>query len=223
MKDKSIFFFGGGKNSNSSLNDVNILEIDPQPPCKSIKFSTKDRMFENLKIYYNNPFLCDIIIVMENSDSIFYAHKFVLSILCEKFRAMFSYGFEENINQVLHIRYHFKHFEVILKYLYFGDIDDLIGNDWFFSDFTQLLNIADEYLLEEVKNWAQVKLIKIVDVNNFHYIDFFAKKFSAEMLIQYCHWYCRHHKNSIANASVGLDLSELSINDTFKGCDVGEI
>jgi hypothetical protein len=223
MKDKLIYIFGGGKNSNSSMNDVNVLEIDPQPPCKSMKFSTKDKMFENLKSFYNNPFLCDLIIVMEKSDSIFYAHKFVLSILCEKFKAMFSFGFEENINQVLHVKYSSKHFEVILKYIYYGDIDDVTGNDWCFSDFTQLLHIADEYILEEVKNWTQVKLIKIIDVNNYYYINYFAKKFCADKLIEYCDWYHRHHKNSIVNGSEGLDLSELSINDTLKGSDIGEI
>jgi hypothetical protein len=216
VRDRLIYIYGGGKNSNSSLNDVHVLEIDPEPPCRTVKFQAKDRMFENLKNFYNNPFLCDIIIIMEKSDAVFYAHKFVLSILCEKFKAMFSFGFEESINQVLNVKYNAKQFEVILKYLYTGDIDDMLCSDWCFSDFTQVLKISDEYLLEEVKDWAQVKLVKIIDVNNFYYIFYFAKKFCAEILIEYCCWYHRHHKNSIPNGSLGLDLSELTINESNK-------
>jgi hypothetical protein len=54
-----------------------------------------------------------------------------------------------------------------------------------------LLRAADEYLLEEVKNYCQFHLIKLIDDNTFQIIAETGELYSAERIVEYCQWYQR--------------------------------
>lgn len=52
-----------------------------------------------------------------------------------------------------------------------------------------LLRAADEYLLEEVKNYCQFHLIKLIDDNTFLIIAETGELYNAERIVEYCQWY----------------------------------
>lgn len=189
-----------------SLNSMHILEVDPEPSFKSGKFKTKEKILESVKKFYNNSFLSDVTLVNKKYDWIFHGHKFVLSLICEKFRAMFSSGCKESLKNEIELNYDPRIFNVILKYLYSGDIDETNINSWIINDYIEIMKISDELFLQEIKEWSERKVIKFIHQDNFLIIYYYAKRYSAEILIEYCNWFHRQ------NSHLELDsISELSL------------
>ena len=54
-----------------------------------------------------------------------------------------------------------------------------------------LLRVADEYLLEEVKTHCQIELIKLIEDHTFHTISEMGELYNAEKIIEYCQWFQR--------------------------------
>ncbi len=246
-----VFIYGGGRNSNSSLSSIHLLEIDPEPKLE--KKNPQGKTVMNLAKFFNNSFLSDVTIytsdtkidtgsgintsssasnnseINTNSNlnsnlnsnsndttytqSFFYGHKFILSLLCEKFKAMFSLTFEESTNEIIRVKYSYKCFEVILKYLYTADVnyDPDKLKSFNMPDFIEVMKIADEYLLDEVKDWCQYQISRRIDNSNYYLIAQYAKKFNADFLAKYCVWYQRQNKKSIMMASIDFSYSDLSL------------
>jgi hypothetical protein len=190
---------------------MHILEVDPEPVFKPAKLKTKEKLLDGVKKYYNNPFLSDLKICNKKYDWTFFGHKFVLCLICEKFRAMFSSGCKESLNQEIYIDYDPRIFSAILKYLYSGEIDESNFQTWVLDDYLDLMKISDELLLQEVKEWSEMKIIKYIHHENFLFIYYYAKRYSADILIEYCKWYHRQ------NAHLDLDnISEQSLSCSYK-------
>jgi hypothetical protein len=51
------------------------------------------------------------------------------------------------------------------------------------------LRVADEYLLEDVKNACQLELIKLVDENTYQNISEMGELYNAERIVEYCQWF----------------------------------
>lgn len=51
------------------------------------------------------------------------------------------------------------------------------------------LRVADEYLLEDVKNQCQTKLITMIDETTFNLISEIGELYNAERIEEYCNWY----------------------------------
>jgi len=71
------------------------------------------------------------------------------------------------------------------------------------------LRVADEYLLENVKCYCQLELIKLIDDNSYDTIQSMGEIFNAEKIIEYCQWFHRRRAqrynlttNSVQSESV---------------------
>ena len=53
------------------------------------------------------------------------------------------------------------------------------------------LRVADEYLLEEVKNHCQNELIKLIDEYTYQAICEMGEMYNADRIVEYCSWYQR--------------------------------
>jgi len=103
----------------------------------------------------NNPLHSDVSFVVQ--DKVFYAHKIIVSMLSEKYKAMFTGGLKESQgNQTIivnHISYEV--FEQIMQYLYTGDFK-LDEKNISMDQIVDILRVADQEFLDDVS-------IKFVD------------------------------------------------------------
>jgi len=83
----------GGSYGQDYLKDVYELNTDPCPEW-DFESTSKSRLFEYIAKLVNNPDLSDVTFMVENKP--FYAHKNIVSILSEKYRAMFTAGMKES-------------------------------------------------------------------------------------------------------------------------------
>lgn len=83
----------GGSYGQDYLKDVYELNTDPCPEWDFVP-TGKTRLFEGIVSMLNNPDLSDVTFMVEGKP--FYAHKNIVSILSEKYRAMFTAGMKES-------------------------------------------------------------------------------------------------------------------------------
>ena len=85
----------GGSYGQDYLKDVYELDTDPCPEW-DFEPKSKTRLFEGIASLLNNPDLSDVTFMVEGKP--FYAHKNIVSLLSEKYRAMFKAGMMESQN-----------------------------------------------------------------------------------------------------------------------------
>lgn len=151
----------GGSYGQDYLKDVYELDTDPIPD-QEFENKGKQRLMQGIAAMVNNPLHSDVTFVVQ--DRQFYAHKIVVSVLSEKYRAMFTGGMKESVgNQTIvlnHINYDV--FEQIMHYLYTGDfaLDETNTN---FDQIVDILRVADEEFLDDVSRsllmCCQIKML----------------------------------------------------------------
>ena len=123
----------------------------------------------------------------------FYAHKNIVSILSEKYRAMFTAGMKESQSQqvvpITHISYSV--FEQIMRYLYSGEFSFREDEEENIDAIIDILRVADEEFLDDVKMKCEQRLIKLCSAQSFVYIDHIADLYNANRLKEFCQWYQR--------------------------------
>jgi hypothetical protein len=72
------------------------LDTDPSPEW-DFEPKSKGRLIEGIAQMINNPDLSDVTFMVEGKP--FYAHKNIVSLLSEKYRAMFKAGMMESQNK----------------------------------------------------------------------------------------------------------------------------
>ena len=144
----------GGSYGQDYLKDVYELDTDPMPEWDweshgnvrgplNLSFGIASMM--------NNEDFSDVTFVVEGKP--FYAHKSIISILSEKYRAMFKAGMMESqtdktMIRVDHISYPV--FELIMKYLYTGYFEPCAEYLQSIEMMVDILRVADEEFLDEV-------------------------------------------------------------------------
>ena len=53
------------------------------------------------------------------------------------------------------------------------------------------LRVADEYLLDDLKNLCQKELIELIDEDTYQSISEMGELFNADRIVEYCQWYKR--------------------------------
>ena len=70
------------------------------------------------------------------------------------------------------------------------------------------MRIADEYLLEDVKNHCQNELINLIDETTYQTISEMGELYNADRIVEYCQWFQRrklqhydfqHHSHDIGS------------------------
>lgn len=67
-------------------------------------------------------------------------------------------------------------------------------NDTSMEYLIEFLQVADEYLLEQLKEECECRLSEMLSIDNFVAIKEAAEKFNAEQLLKFCHWFERRHR-----------------------------
>jgi leucine-zipper-like transcriptional regulator 1 len=83
----------GGSYGQDYLKDVYELDTDPIPDW-DFDNNSKTRLAAGVAAMVNNPEFSDVTFVVQ--DRRFYAHKIIVSILSEKYKAMFRAGMMES-------------------------------------------------------------------------------------------------------------------------------
>lgn len=128
-----------------------ILDTDPCPQFLYAP-SSKNRLLQGIRDYANQQEFSDITFIVEGKK--FHAHKLILSLLSERFRAMFSNGMIESKKSEIEINnISYPVFSSIMQYLYTGDFHfgaDLEGQEHSLEYLFEFLRVSDEYILEDV-------------------------------------------------------------------------
>jgi leucine-zipper-like transcriptional regulator 1 len=109
-------------------------------------------LLQGIRDYANRLEFSDITFIVEGKK--FFAHKLILSLLSERFKAMFSIGMAESKQKEIEIHnISYPVFSSIMQYLYTGDFHfgaDLEGQEHSLEYLFEFLRVSDEYILEDV-------------------------------------------------------------------------
>ena len=108
----------------------------------------------------------------------FKCHKFILSARCEFFRSMFNHEMKESANNTVDLPdIQVKTLKNLLKYFYTDTINEVD---------LELLKIADQYLLKDLKDYCESVLSKSVQVQDAAKIFVLARSITASKLANAC-------------------------------------
>jgi len=83
------------------------------------------------------------------------------------------------------------------------------------------LRVADEYLLEDVKNHCQNELIKLIDETTYQTISEMGELYNADRIVEYCQWFQRRKIMQYNLQTSQSYLSNLSVGDQQINGSVG--
>lgn len=154
------------------------LDCAPQPPEQEVRIK---------KEYVNNNKVSDVTFVVEGRD--FYAHKIALLAASDAFRAMFEGAYRESAAgakiEIPNIR--FAVFEAMMQCIYTGDLEveaELAH---------ELLQAADQYLLEGLKRLCEGSIASRLSVENVTQVYELAESYRAPQLRNSCVLFALEH------------------------------
>lgn len=154
------------------------LDCAPQPPEQDVRIGRE---------YVNNPKVSDVTFVVEGRD--FFAHKIALVSASAAFRSMFEGAYRESNSgtkiEIPNIR--FAVFEEMMLCIYTGDLEVV-------PDLAQeLLQAADQYLLEGLKRLCEASIASRLSVENLTHVYEQAESYRAPQLRNSCVLFALEH------------------------------
>ncbi|CAK81295.1 unnamed protein product (macronuclear) [Paramecium tetraurelia] len=182
-----IYIFGGSCGSYY-FKDYFIIDTDP-PPNISVTDFNNISLNQYFRAFFNSPKYSDIIFVVE--DKHLYAHKIVLSRY-EMFKKMFEWEYKNQQQKVYINDCSNQIFEQLLYFIYAGDLqcDQFQQSVEFYRQFLQL---ADYYLIPDLKSLCEKQLSLLIDNTTFPKIKLYAEQMNANQLLKFCEWYESHN------------------------------
>jgi len=190
----------GGSSGSEYRNDCYILDTDnlilpPESECQSFRM-----MSSQLKGHFNTEDLADVVFMVEGKQ--IFAHKIVLSLTSEVYRAMFLNNCKEKSAarpeiEVANCSY--DNFLSVLEYMYTGEIALSLtvtasGEIQSFERILSILEIADHLLLDHLKQRCERALFHAVNATSIDYLMQFAQHSNAKHLEAMCSHYERNKK-----------------------------
>ena len=216
VDERRLFVFGGSYGTEY-LNDFFILDTDPPPLMEITQPSSMSVLSRSLGGFCNDEEFSDVEFLVEGR--VIHAHRVILSMLSERFRAMFSSGFMESTQKQIRlddIRY--TTFMSMLEYLYTGKGPEVDGSDdGSLLRVVELLRLSDQFMLDHLKQICECKLGSVVSDMNVDSILEHGEMFNADQLVQFC----RHFKRNFCKMSDG-SVGSVEGNDGESGGDDGE-
>ncbi|XP_057321798.1 speckle-type POZ protein-like [Microplitis mediator] len=159
------------------------VEVTVYDECTTITTSVpfkdiKSQMSHDYEELYNSKIGSDV--VVEVGDKEFPAHKIILIARSPVLAAMFSHEMiEKKDNRLTIIDIDPEIFEKVLEYIYTDKVVDLD------DDANDLLEAADKYQLETLKQMCQNSLSKSLTAENSIYLMTLAERHNAKELLEY--------------------------------------
>ena len=125
-----------------------------------------------------------------------HAHKIVLSVLSEHFRAMFADGFRERAEHEVEIGggMRYRTFHAVMLFIYTGEAPSLRSNT--FEDSIELLleilGVADLYVLDALKHRCELALSDAVRDDTYDILSATAERHNANQLRDVCAHFLRN-------------------------------
>jgi len=131
-----------------------------------------------------------------------YAHKAILSAQCEHFRAMFTSGMKESNQGQIEVKdWSYNSYLLMVEYLYSGSISNFspkVASD--------LLGLADAYMLEGLKYHCENTLMHNVDNDNVCNLLIEANKYSSIELKKFCIGYLIKNFSDVSSTKAFEEL-----------------
>ena len=196
---KSIFVFRGG-DGKDYLNDLHILDVG-QLEKSTLKKQATDTLLGNMRLLLNNPDMFpDVVFIIENKK--IYAHKAIIAVQCDVFKAMLSNGMKESKQQEIQIHeWSYDSFLSMLEFLYTGQIEQFDANSA-----VNLLSLVDHYTLDGLRELCENTLIRSIKLDNACLLLRMSEQSGAQMLKKYCLQYVLSNFEKIVETKAFDDL-----------------
>lgn len=199
--NRKIYIFGGSCGSDY-LNDFWVLDTDPPPHAVVREPNSLQLLERRMRHFFNDEEFSDVTFVVQGQKV--YAHKMVLSIVSDCFRAMFTTGFRES--QALEIEISdcsHAAFLAVMEYIYTGylpkPLTEMSANGGSPLDTTtqlgrvvELLELADRFFLDHLKQICETLLEPSVSAETVEYLSGIAQKTNAGQLQSICEHFMRN-------------------------------
>lgn len=190
--NRFIHVFGGSCGSDY-LNDFFVLDTDPAETPKVTNSTSQQLVGRRLKYLCNNEEFSDVIFLVNGQQ--IYAHKMILALASDFYGAMFSAsnGFKETGCQEIDVpNCSYETFLCIMEYIYSGN--DPKMDTLPIEDVVEILEMADQLLLDHLKQRCEQTLQPRVDENTFEFLSQVAQKTNATQLLRFCDHFMRNHE-----------------------------
>lgn len=215
---RRLLIFGGSSALNYAKNLL-MLDTDPPPTVHTPTSSCCDMIQSRMTHFYNRREMSDVIFTDANGTHSIHAHRILLALQSERFRAMFSLGFREKTENKIAVPsdVNFQTFCRMLQFLYSGELPPVIqswsklparnepgaahGKRMRFAVPEQnvdairgaldLMCVADQFMIQHLKERCEVALSGLLRSKIISAQDLMSAAVSAnaEQLIALC----RHH------------------------------
>ena len=162
MLDRRLVIFGGSHGSKY-LGDMFVLDTDPVPEPLVNAPSCNYLVASDLRQYIDREDFSDVTLYVEGRP--IRAHRLVLSIASDRFRAMFSSGFVESSMRDINVEEcSYTVFKLMMEYIYSGDTPSVLrpGSQTDPMLAAALLEVADQYMLDHLKELCELRLTEEV-------------------------------------------------------------
>lgn len=196
-------FIIGGSCGTDYLTEISVLDICPPPTFISDNYKGTNTLIHGLSEHINCKDFSDVTFMVEGKP--FYAHRLVLSVMSEHYRAMFKSGMKESRETVIPVPgVSYKLFTELMTYFYSGTLrlDAPIDTEKRFLYLKDLLKLADQLMLDDIKNQCEIKLAELITPTNSSTLLEISETFNASQLKEYVKWY-----NKIGHKAVDNPMS----------------
>ena len=190
---RRLYVFGGSCGSDY-LNDFFVLDTDPPPRAALTTPASLQLVEKRLRHFLNADEFSDVTFVVEGRR--LYGHKLILSIVSDCFRAMFTAGFRESEeNAEIEIPdCSYEAFAAMMEYIYTGKLSlEDIQEESSFNRIVDLMELADQYFLDHLKQKCEILLQPHVNSDTVEYLHQVAQKTNAIQLLSICEHFQRNH------------------------------
>ena len=193
--NRKIYVFGGSCGSDY-LNDFFVLDTDPPPRAIVSEPSSLELVERRLRHFFNDEEFSDVTFVVQGQRV--HGHRLVLSIVSDCFRAMFTNGFRESeameieIPDCTHTA-----FLAVMEYIYTGalpKIDLSQDQDRNLGRVVEMLELADRFFLDHLKQICETILQQTVNAETVEYLLGVAQKTNAYQLQSICEHFSRNRE-----------------------------
>ena len=190
----------GGFDGYKWLNDLHILDVG-QLEKSTLKKQATDTLLGNMRLLLNNPDMFpDVVFIIENKR--IYAHKAIIAVQCDVFKAMLSNGMKESKQQEIQIHeWSYDSFLSMLEFLYTGQIEQFDANSA-----VNLLSLVDHYTLDGLRELCENTLIRSIKLDNACLLLRMSEQSGAQMLKKYCLQYVLSNFEKIVETKAFDDL-----------------
>ena len=218
LVNRKLFLFGGSYGSEY-LSDLHVLDTDP-PPLVRIRHLTPVAVLQrSLRKFLNNDEFSDVTFIVQGQ--FVYAHRIVLSLVSERFRAMFSSGFRESVDREIPLPDVSLHeFMQMMEYIYTGalprfkvivDARECQGEALPYSStrvidveslrgVLNLLTCADSFMIDHLIEVCEKMLRDAVTSDTVHTLLHAAEMTNAHQLRNVCMHFLRNDSSAETNS-----------------------